>query len=106
MCLKVRRPAVDQQTNGQEEATDAHDVQTLLRLEVSSLNVPGDSPIAVMDVCKLADERADAQPEEREASDAAVPVVLVGEYSGECREENVEICIRDGYIKRDGEADG
>ena len=63
MGLIVCRPAIDEKTDWQEEATDAHNLQTLLGFEVALRDVLRDGPIAVVDVCELTDDRTDAEAE-------------------------------------------
>jgi hypothetical protein len=75
-------------------------------LEVSAREMLGYSRVTKMREDKLSEQRPNADTQEREAEDAAVPAVLVCEHCRERREEYVEVAVRNRHIQRNGKADG
>lgn len=61
MCLRLYGPAIHEETDGDKEATDRHDIKAMLGPKVASLDVSCDSFIAVADVDELADKRTNAE---------------------------------------------
>jgi len=77
----------------------------MLGLEVTAFDMLGCRLVAEVREDELTHKRTNAQSEEGEAEDSTVPVVLVLIYSCEGREEDVQVCVCNGYIDGYGEAD-
>lgn len=105
MRLVLYAPAINEQTSGDEDASNTHCVQAVLGAKIATGNVLVDDAVAQADVKHLSDKGADSQTKEGKSSYSAPPTILFLKHSGKGSEKYVKIRICDRNIKRDGEAD-